>query len=226
MTALTMYTGDNEDYMPHPSWGGNGSGPHDWAYATTGKFSMPQFAGALSKNDMKGLERQLKGQRESFRQGQLGSYLGNSVDVLMCPKDKSESTGSKKAMYMARPIKITSYTWNGMAIFPRLAILQLEDVNSGNTRKVSATQPMNIVQWETDERTPFWFNDAGNQPHEGISQRHSTNATFKQGDQKNIGGKATVGVISGSAMNLDYKKFYDMANKPNVISDLWCNTFS
>jgi hypothetical protein len=22
-------------------------------------------------------------------------------------------------------------------------------------------------------------------------------------------------------MNLDYKKFYDMANKPNVISDLW-----
>ena len=40
-------------------------------------------------------------------------------------------------------------------------------VNSGNTRKVSATQPSNIVQWETDERTPFWFNDAGNQPHEG-----------------------------------------------------------
>ena len=61
MTALTMYTGDNEDYVPHPSWGGNGSEPHNWAYATTGKFSMPQFAGALSKNDMKGLERQLKG---------------------------------------------------------------------------------------------------------------------------------------------------------------------
>ena len=218
MTALTMYTGDNEDYMPHPSWGGNGSGPHNWAYATTGKFAMPQFAGALSKNDMKGLERQLKGQRESFRQGQLGSYLGNSVDVLMCPKDKSESTGSKKAMYMARPIKITSYTWNGMAIYDWG---KRSYVNSGNTRKVSATQPMNIVQWETDERTPFWFNDAGNQPHEGISQRHSTNGTFKQGDTKNIGGKATVGVISGSAMNLDYKKFYDMANKPNVISDLW-----
>ena len=32
----------------------------------------------------------------------------------MYPKDKSESTGSKKAMYMARPIKITSYTL-GMA---------------------------------------------------------------------------------------------------------------
>ena len=78
MTALTMYTGDNEDYMPHPSWGGNGSGPHNWAYATTGKFSMPQFAGALSKNDMKGLERQLKGQRESFRQGQLGVTLATA----------------------------------------------------------------------------------------------------------------------------------------------------
>ena len=93
-------------------------------------------------------------------------------------------------------------------------------VNSGNTRKVSATQPMNIVQWETDERTPFWFNDAGNQPHEGISQRHSTNAAPSKATKKNIGGKATVGVISGSAMNLDYKNSMT-ANKPNVISDLW-----
>ena len=24
MLATQMYTGDNEEYMPHPSWGGNG----------------------------------------------------------------------------------------------------------------------------------------------------------------------------------------------------------
>ena len=33
MLALNMFTGDNEDYMPHPTWGGNGGGPTGWAYA-------------------------------------------------------------------------------------------------------------------------------------------------------------------------------------------------
>ena len=64
-------------------------------------------------------------------------------------------------------------------------------VNSGNTRKVSATQPMNIVQWETDERTPF-----GSMMLAINLMREYLNVTplmqLKQGDQKNIGGKATV----------------------------------
>ena len=33
MLALNMFTGDYEDYLPHPTWGGNGSGPTGWAYA-------------------------------------------------------------------------------------------------------------------------------------------------------------------------------------------------
>ena len=33
MLALNMFTGDFEDYMPHPTWGGNGGGPTGWAYA-------------------------------------------------------------------------------------------------------------------------------------------------------------------------------------------------
>ena len=33
MLALNMFTGDNEEYLPHPTWGGNGSGPTGWAYA-------------------------------------------------------------------------------------------------------------------------------------------------------------------------------------------------
>ncbi len=33
MLALNMFTGDHEEYLPHPTWGGNGSGPTGWAYA-------------------------------------------------------------------------------------------------------------------------------------------------------------------------------------------------
>ena len=53
MLGMMMYTGDNEEYMPHPSWGGNGSGPDNWAYS--GKL-MPQFARTVT---MAGLEEQL-----------------------------------------------------------------------------------------------------------------------------------------------------------------------
>jgi hypothetical protein len=43
----------------------------------------------------------------------------------------------------------------------------------GRTHKLSLFKPTDILMWETDEYFPFYFNDAGNQPAEGISQRHS-----------------------------------------------------
>jgi hypothetical protein len=32
MLAMHLYCGDNEDYMPHPTWDGGGPGPDGWAY--------------------------------------------------------------------------------------------------------------------------------------------------------------------------------------------------
>ena len=234
MLAVNLYTGDNEAYLPHPTWGGNGSGPNGWAYAGssgrrcdtpshnwTGSTAMPTYAGSSNAS---GLAKQLEGQLESYRHGQLASYLGNNVNVLICPMDRAESAGSKRSLYMGRPIKITSYTWNGNVIRNwngKGTPANGTYVNSGKTRKISDTDPGNIVQWETDERSPYWFNDAGNQPHEGISMRHGTNAAFKSGDTKDIGGSSTVGIISGAAINLNYKKFYDMARNANYINDLW-----
>ena len=129
-----MFTGDYEDYLPHPTWGGNGGGPTGWAYAGSamenstrfpaggkckveshnwsGTTAMPAYAAGRS---LKTLQRDLEGQRESFRHSQLGDYLGNNQQVLMCPKDAATSTGSKS--FAQRPIKITSYTWNGQIIF-------------------------------------------------------------------------------------------------------------
>ena len=199
MLGMMMYTGDNEEFMPHPSWGGNGSGPDNWAYSGT---VMPQYVRALQLSQLDQLPAQLLGQREAFLAGQLASYLGGTEKVMICPKDAVESRGSKKAKYLARPIKVTSYTWNGSVsgLTQQLA--------NGRTYKITDFRPTNILQWETDENDPFYFNDAGNQPHEGISQRHGGAVTSNNTD--NMGGRATVGTIMGSAQNLTYQKFYEM----------------
>ncbi len=187
---------------------------------------MPGYASSTS---LTGLQRQLAGQYESFKHGQLGNYLGNNPQVLMCPKDKATSTGSNSKLFLQRPIKLTSYTWNGNIIFfhtkPSPAT---GSYNSGMVRKISATEPGNIIQWETDDTTPFWFNDAGNQPHEGISQRHVTGGSNKN-NRQDVGGAATVGIVSGASVNLTYKKFYAMAQtggRPTVPNDIWWGSSS
>ena len=248
MLALNMFTNDYEEYLPHPTWGGNGSGPTGWAYAGSSKENSTQFAAGgrctveshnwtgttampsyASTTTIKNLPKQLAGQYESFKHGQLGNYLGNNPQVLMCPKDKATSTGSNSKLFLQRPIKVTSYTWNGNIIhFHTDASPQRGSYNSGMVRKISATEPGNIIQWETDDTTPFWFNDAGNQPHEGISQRHVTGGTNKN-NRQDVGGASTVGIVSGASINLSYKKFYAMAGfggPPPVPNDIWWGSSS
>jgi len=246
MLALNMFCDDNEDYLPHPTWGGNGSGPDGWAYRGsnarrcdkpahnwTGSSSMTAYAG---NPGIAGLAKQLAGQVEAFKHGQLAEHLGDNANVLMCPRDKATSTGSNSKKYLGRAIKITSYTWNGNII------RQWDGRGTpGNgsylgqsgkgamgepkwkttwTRKRSATTPGDIVQWETDDTNPFFFNDAGNQPTEGISQRHVTTKQNRDANQ-DVGGSATVGCVSGEALNLTYKKFYSYARNSSYINPIW-----
>ncbi|MBC8244585.1 MAG: prepilin-type N-terminal cleavage/methylation domain-containing protein [Verrucomicrobia bacterium] len=247
MLALNMFTGDHEEYLPHPTWGGNGSGPTGWAYAGSsgenntgfkagsrctvashnwkGTTGMPSYASPTTVN---GLEKQLAGQYESFKHGQLGNYLV-TPQVLMCPKDKATSTGPNKKLFLQRPIKLTSYTWNGNIIFFHAKPSpQTGGYDASKVRKISATDPGDIVQWETDDSNPFWFNDAGNQPHEGISQRHVSSSTARN-NRDDIGGASTVGIVSGASVNLTYKKFYAMAQtggRPTAPNDIWWGSSS
>jgi len=246
MQALTMFCGDYEDYLPHPTWGGDGGGATGWAYAGNalekntgfkagsrcdvashnwkGTTAMPTYARGRTLST---LERDLAGQQESFRHGQLGNYLAGSHAVLMCPRDAALSKGSKK--FAKRPIKITSYTWNGNIINFHSGKPTRNYVWS-KVRKMSATNPGDIVQWETEDFDPFYFNDAGNQPHEGISQRHATSVSTT-GTHKDVGGSSTVGIVSGAAMNLSYKKYYDLAGLPGqppppVPNEIWWGSSS
>jgi prepilin-type N-terminal cleavage/methylation domain-containing protein len=205
MLAMLLYCGDDEDYMPHCTWGGGGVGADGWAYGTK---LMSRCAGSITAA---GLAVQLSNQVEAFKSGQLAKYLGNAERTLLCPKDVVESGGAKRNIYLQRPVKITSYDWNGQvggyiaAQTGRLPSLQPD----GRTFKISQFLPSNILQWEKDDLIPFYFNDAGNHPGEGISQRHGGGHNNQA--QVDVKGGASVGCIGGQAVNIKYRRWYEMS---------------
>jgi len=116
LTTVSMYTLDNNDFMPHPTWGGGGSGPPGWAYTTTPipGWAAPgtAFAGSASSEAM--AQQQLSNQIPYFKNGQLGKYLADNQKVLECPKDVSmRGKGEFKTKWWARQVKLTAYTFTG-----------------------------------------------------------------------------------------------------------------
>ena len=56
---------------------------------------------------------------------------------------------------------------------------------------------------------PFYFNDASNHPAEGISQRHGGGNNKRA--QIDVKGGAAVGCIGGQAVNIKYRRWYEMS---------------
>jgi prepilin-type N-terminal cleavage/methylation domain-containing protein len=223
LLAMTMYTGDNNDSMPHTGWGTvdgtTAAGPNGWEYATfiTGLGWMPN-----GQNAVLGADLPWTNQVPWFQAGQLGKYL-STPKVMACPKDVSQVHAQPyRSWYQQRYTKVGSYVWNGAAI-------SYGSLPVGATHKISEFSGSAILQWEADETTPFFFNDSSSQPHEGLSQRHAGGkATSTDIDVK---GSSTVGLFSGSCMSMTYKAYYDFGGgtvnvkrKPIYVpNDLWCD---
>lgn len=114
LTTVSMYTLDNNDFMPHPTWGGAGSGPSGWAYSTDQQNQVPGATmpptSAFAANATSTISNQLP----YFKAGQLGKYLGENQKVMECPKDVvMRSKGAMQTRFLARSVKITSYTFSG-----------------------------------------------------------------------------------------------------------------
>ncbi len=207
MLAAHLYASDFEDFLPHPTWGSNGTGLDGWAYGTR---AMSRVAGPTSAERV---DTQVSNQIEAFKTGQIAPYIGFNAKTLMCPKDVVESRGSKRKLYLDRPIKFISYDWNGQ-IGGYIAAMtgRHQPLPNGQTFKISALRPTGILQWEKDELIPFYFNDAGNHPGEGISQRHGGGNPVRA--QTDVKGGAAVGLLDGGAKNLRYQAYYNMAGPP------------
>jgi len=162
--AANMYASDNLEYMAHTGWGGAAS----WAYGD----GIP-LGGATAAN----FEQRRTQQLQYFRRGQLYPYLKNE-NVLMCPLDRVN------ALFYQRNIYFTSYVWNG----------SINAFTAGSLYKITSFKPLSVLQWETDELTPFFFNDSASNPDEGISARH--------------GKGATVALLDGSTARVTIRDYY------------------
>jgi len=192
MLASHMFAGDNDDFLPYPSWGGPDR--DCWAYAA----NIPDAAG----NDSRTV---ISYQVQYFKRGQLAPYLASNEKVLMCPKAESDRrVGRKKIKFKERTIKITSYSFNGAIIAYQT---QPPDIKTSKFR-LSTLRSTGILLWEANEdMTAYNFNDVGNQPHEGISQRHaSSRVATAQTDI--VGGIATFGTLSGAGTTIKISRWF------------------
>ena len=220
MFAAHMFANDNDDFLPFSSWGF----PPDrdcWAHDMNIMNGAGQDSSLVISNQV-----------ASFKRGQLGNYLAD-VKTLNCPRDVADrGTGKGREDFKRRSIKICSYVWNGSIIGFALPQPSIKT----SLYKLNQLRPTGILLWEGPEsEEAYLYNDVGNHPHEGVSQRHAGNRRPK--DQKeNVGGIAPVGSLSGSGYTIKMEKWFspDLAGKniwpnspnPNGPNDAWFNPAS
>ena len=181
MAAVAMYSTDNNDHLPHPSWGADMTGPDNWCYAThlpTGQ-SAPSAAG-------KGGPDAYTNQIPFYLAGQLARFL-ESQRVLICPTDWRESMSTKAFIYVGRAQKLTSYVMNGTVggyVGPKAG-----RIPSGTTYKTTDFLPTDILLFEQNETDAFYFNDAGNNP-ETIGETASRRHELANGEGMSVVGRA------------------------------------
>jgi prepilin-type N-terminal cleavage/methylation domain-containing protein len=199
MLGMIMYASDQNDTMPGAGWG---EADNCWAYAA----NIPTYGSASTAT----FPIYYSNQVNYLRLGQLFPYV-KTEKIFLCPADKPNN------LYYQRNIYITSYVWNGAVC----GYGNLTGPKGQGSYKITLFKPQSIIQWETDELTPFYFNDASSFPDEGISGRH--------------GKGATVGLVSGSTEKIMLAQYY--SNKyagaqgqrgagipPSALpNQLWCN---
>ena len=176
LLSVNLYCNDNTEFLPGCGWGSGAGCPPCWAYGA----NCPTEAGANATTFAAALAQQLTYVQGPVAYAQLFTYLNKAVKVFLCPADVVN------ALYYQRNIYFDSYVFNG-------AICGY-GASPAKSFKITAMKPMNILMWETDEKTPFYFNDCSSYPDEGISGRH--------------GKAATVGLISGSTYGITVADWY------------------
>jgi prepilin-type N-terminal cleavage/methylation domain-containing protein len=220
MLGAHMFATDNEDYLPYSCWGGpGGAAARDcWGH---GK-GIPDAAGSDSPTV-------ISNQINFLKQGQLWPYV-SAVKTFTCPKDESDrSGGSKKVKFKQRSLKVTSYIWNGAII----AYADQPATKPFSKFKLGSLRPTGILLWEGNEdETAYLFNDLGNQPHEGISQRHGGSRAAKTQDD-NVNGICPLGSLTGAGFTVKMSKWFSpelagshiwpAGQNPQGPNDAWFN---
>lgn len=202
MLAMTMYAGDNNDFMPQPGWPTTVA---NWASAAVGVYPLGGTPPSQATFDTR-----FPQQEQLFRNGQLGAYI-KSIQSLKCPADNKADS-----KFLQRGIYITSYSWNLAANYWG---------NGTRTRKLSQFKGDAILQWEIDENQPTYFNDFANFPDEGVSGRHGDGATIAcfGGSAERMSTKNFYALSGGRVVNLiDGGKSWKKLPLNTLPNRIWC----
>ncbi|HTL72664.1 MAG TPA: prepilin-type N-terminal cleavage/methylation domain-containing protein [bacterium] len=194
MLAVNMYANDSSDFLPQPGYPLTVA---NWAAAA----NIPLGGSGTQA----GYDARYPQQVDSFKNGQLGSYLKDQK-TLMCPADNQLNP-----TYFKRQIYITSYVWN--------TVVNRYTNPNNRTFKLTQFKADAILEWEPDETildasgAPYYFNDLANNPDEGVSSRH--------------GKGATIGCFGGSTERMSVITFTNIAGgfikPPNTTGVSWRN---
>jgi len=234
LLANHLYAGDNNDYNAHPTWGGDLSGPDGWVYATRNNGRIPggpAAPGSAAGKDVNSI--QFSNQVAFFKISQLGPFL-TDYKVCWCPKDvATRGSGRLKTLWLARPVKLTSYCWNG-TIGGYNNIGRAPPFTDGKTYKITDFLPTDWQLWEQNELDAFNFNDASNVPPpgnagNGVSIRHAgipgwsnlNNPNANVTTTNNFPGGAVMGMFNGSAQYLKWKRSWEIINKTPYPNELF-----
>jgi prepilin-type N-terminal cleavage/methylation domain-containing protein len=235
LLASHLYATDNDDRLAHPSWGGDLTGPDNWLYATKNNGKLPAGVPAAPRSAAGRDENsaEFKNQAEFFKISQLGPFLG-SHKTTWCPKDVStRGSGKLKTLWLARPLKLTSYCWNGtIGGYNNIGKPSLNP--DGKTYKVTSFLPTDWQMWEQNELDALNFNDASNVPPpgnagNGISLRHSglpaywtlNNPNANTPAITNLPGGAVVGTFGGTAQLVKWNTAWFLINKAPIPNEIF-----
>lgn len=232
LAGVAMYTTDNQDFMPHPTWGSVPDAvPLGWAYScvldNNGAIKTRMPSAVLPRSaTLAQASAMLSNQLPFFRISQVGQYIAFNQQVLECPKDVSmRGKPGFRENYMERPQKLTAYTFTG-AICGYSTPKEVKDASTKSaTYKITDFSPTGLLLWETDETVPFNFNDAGQDQEntaELVSQRHGTAPRTKPTTTSNFGGGAMVGTFGLSASYTKWKRIHDLQTLQYNPNDLYC----
>ena len=217
LLASHMYSTDNDDHLPHPTWGTmDGSandGPDGWGYATGNNGRVaggPAWIPSAQGKDVNSV--QFTNQTLFFRVGQLGPFL-QDYHPLWCPKDvATRGSGPLHTLWLSRYVKLSSYCWNGTIG----GYCPTDKGMNGKTYKYTDFLPNDWQMWEQNESSGFYFNDLGNNPttpgetislrHAGVPNWYTVTGTPK----RTYPGGAVVGCIDGHAELIKWFKCFDL----------------
>ena len=159
-TALNLYTGENQDYLPWPNWGNEGSPPcpRGWLYVGQ-SYGLPVTCYPMTPATLNNWS---ANQVTHLKGGVFWQYVLNE-NAFLCPNDL-KPTLSTSSLWAKRQNTLSTYVMNGAACF--FAGCQSGGSGQFNYATPKASQiwsPSCIILWEPHQPSAA-VNDGANSP--------------------------------------------------------------